>query len=166
VRWSTDIIAEISLISYHSVMDRPEAEDALEATGLCIKHDNHILYQSPVCEEICGDVINTECMKCNDNDTDSDFISEVDGHLCHFHRFEDSPNKKLTVIKSKNKEYKDILNQLSHSTLTDREKEIALLLFKQKTNAEIIESLLISKATLKTHINHIYKKIPSLKNLR
>ena len=42
--------------------------------------------------------------------------------------------------------------------LTNREKEIALLLIEGKDNDEICEQLVIASGTLKTHINNIYRK--------
>jgi DNA-binding CsgD family transcriptional regulator len=43
--------------------------------------------------------------------------------------------------------------------LSDREKEIFLLLYHGKRYKEIADSLFISVSTVKTHINHIYKKL-------
>ena len=43
--------------------------------------------------------------------------------------------------------------------LTDREKEIFLLLYHGKRYREIADTLFISVSTVKTHINHIYKKL-------
>lgn len=45
--------------------------------------------------------------------------------------------------------------------LTKREKEIVDLLLRKKTNKSISDELCISPATLKTHINHIFKKVPA-----
>jgi len=52
--------------------------------------------------------------------------------------------------------------------LTNREKEIAILLIKNLTRNEICDTLNISINTLKTHIRHIYKKldVTSKANLR
>ncbi len=43
--------------------------------------------------------------------------------------------------------------------LTAREKEIFLLLYQGKRYSEIAEMLFISLPTVKTHVNHIYKKL-------
>ncbi|MCG8555231.1 MAG: helix-turn-helix transcriptional regulator [Proteobacteria bacterium] len=44
--------------------------------------------------------------------------------------------------------------------LTKRELEVVDLVIKGKTNSEIARTLCISKATLKTHLNRVYRKIP------
>jgi ATP/maltotriose-dependent transcriptional regulator MalT len=44
--------------------------------------------------------------------------------------------------------------------LTNRELEITEHIIKGCSNSEIASQLNISKSTLKTHLNHIYKKIP------
>ncbi len=44
--------------------------------------------------------------------------------------------------------------------LTPREFQIVELVISKKSNREIAEQLYISEKTLKTHINHILKKVP------
>lgn len=46
--------------------------------------------------------------------------------------------------------------------LTKSETKIMLEVFKGKRNQEIADMLFISKATLKTHLNNIYKKLPEI----
>jgi DNA-binding NarL/FixJ family response regulator len=45
------------------------------------------------------------------------------------------------------------------ATLTDREREVLLLLAKGRSNAEIGGSLYISEATVKTHVSHVLAKL-------
>ena len=45
--------------------------------------------------------------------------------------------------------------------LTKSEMRVIELILQGRTNAQIAEQLYISKATLKTHINNVYKKLPS-----
>ena len=45
------------------------------------------------------------------------------------------------------------------NVLTRREREISEMIQKGYTNSEIQKKFTISKSTLKTHINHIYKKL-------
>lgn len=47
--------------------------------------------------------------------------------------------------------------------LTEREKEIVLLIIKRKKNIEIANELFVELSTIKSHINNIYKK-ESVKN--
>ena len=67
------------------------------------------------------------------------------------------PDKKLTS---------DLKMLLAKSRLTQREKEIALLISENRNNGEICAQLVISESTLKSHINNIYRKLPRLKTFR
>jgi DNA-binding NarL/FixJ family response regulator len=44
-------------------------------------------------------------------------------------------------------------------TLTDREREILVLIAHGLTNEEIAERLYLSMATVKTHVNHVFAKL-------
>ena len=63
-------------------------------------------------------------------------------------------------------------DELNHHGLPDifskREKEVASLLLQGKTTQETADSLFISPATVKTHIQHIYEKrtCETARNLR
>lgn len=49
--------------------------------------------------------------------------------------------------------------QAKLKTLSRKEREVLTLILEDKTNQEISDELFISLSTLKTHINHIYKKL-------
>jgi DNA-binding NarL/FixJ family response regulator len=59
-----------------------------------------------------------------------------------------------------------IIDQVDQTVFTPREKELVGYLLAGKTNAQIEKKWVVSKATLKTHLNHIYQKIPELRQLR
>ena len=42
--------------------------------------------------------------------------------------------------------------------LTEREQEVALLILHGKDNADIVQTLFITKNTLRTHLHNIYEK--------
>lgn len=48
---------------------------------------------------------------------------------------------------------------IEYQRLTDREREVLVLLGKGTTNAEIAESLFLSEATIKTHVSRILTKL-------
>jgi DNA-binding NarL/FixJ family response regulator len=45
------------------------------------------------------------------------------------------------------------------SELTDREREVLVLVARGKTNREIANDLVISEATARNHISHIFEKL-------
>ena len=61
---------------------------------------------------------------------------------------------------------KSFLSKVVADILTKKEVEIAEQVVEGKPNVEIQDALFISKSTLKTHLNNIYKKIPFLKKTR
>ncbi len=55
--------------------------------------------------------------------------------------------------------WKDFLGCLSEYSLTKREAEVAWLIYRKYTNAQIGEELFISETTVKKHAGHIYEKM-------
>lgn len=60
--------------------------------------------------------------------------------------------------KSKSPIYIDI-QEINNNGLTDREKEIAHLIINGISNQEIADTLFISRSTVKTHVQNIFKKL-------
>ncbi len=61
--------------------------------------------------------------------------------------------------------FSEKLPTLDEFRLTDREYEIAKLMLRGHSNQEICKLLFISRPTLKTHVNRIYRKCGSRKDL-
>lgn len=55
--------------------------------------------------------------------------------------------------------WKEFLECLSEYSLTRREAEVAWLIYRKYTNAQIGEELFISETTVKKHAGHIYEKM-------
>jgi DNA-binding CsgD family transcriptional regulator len=53
----------------------------------------------------------------------------------------------------------EALLQAKLKTLSRKEQEVLVLILELKNNQQICDELFISLSTLKSHINHIYKKL-------
>ncbi|HEY8270601.1 MAG TPA: helix-turn-helix transcriptional regulator, partial [Pseudobdellovibrionaceae bacterium] len=67
----------------------------------------------------------------------------------------------LTLIYPLENKHRIKMEYYREKNLTRSELNIVSLLLEGHSNSQIMERLFISKATLKTHINNIYKKIPA-----
>lgn len=66
--------------------------------------------------------------------------------------------QKVQAVVSKS-ETSEALFQAKLKTLSRKEQEVLALILAQKNNQQICDELFISLSTLKSHINHIYKKL-------
>lgn len=66
--------------------------------------------------------------------------------------------QKVQSVVSKT-ETSEALLQAKLKTLSRKEQEVLALILEQKNNQQISDELFISLSTLKSHINHIYKKL-------
>ena len=66
----------------------------------------------------------------------------------------------VTLIYPVNDKHSKELEYFRDKGLSKREREIVEMVVRGMTNSEIVKTLEISKATLKTHLNNIYKKLP------
>lgn len=81
-------------------------------------------------------------------------IKTDDGHQIYFRSIENEPA------------FKELLPKNEIVALTQTEMSVLEKVFLKKTNQEIADSLFICLATVKTHIAHLYQKIPKLKDWR
>ena len=146
--------------------------------AVCIAgHDGKVLFQNEACACLCPVTEGTVCQflstkshlsedhqanidttegmifrKCQTiGDTPVDVVTINDGKTLTtmFYPLTEHIQKQLALLK----EY----------DLSKRELEVAYLMLNGRLNDAIAKELFISKATLKTHINSIYKKIPKNK---
>lgn len=66
--------------------------------------------------------------------------------------------QKVKAVVSKTETAEAIL-QAKLKTLSRKEQEVLSLILEKKNNQQISDELFISLSTLKSHINHIYKKL-------
>ncbi len=71
---------------------------------------------------------------------------------------------RVNLLHPLRKTYDNWLKRFKGRGLSGREMEIVRLCLQGFTNAKITQKLFISKATLKTHLNNIYKKIPEIRS--
>lgn len=146
--------------------------------GICVKKlDQEVISQNEACKKLCGNMVGKICDKgCMSNyespdDAESN-LSEgmtlvknaiVDGSVIDAVIINDGKTL-TTIIYSLEKKMKTIdqnQEQLKSFGLTKSEVTIFTMVMRGSKNAQICKSLFISKATLKTHLNNIYKKLPA-----
>jgi len=148
---------------------------AKDDLGICVKDLNgKVLQQNKACLDTCGDclgkICTIACMELYAKDKTRQWNhwgSKVyensyvhDGYyditlLC-------SDMHMISLLQPLEKKYKKALSYYEGLNFTKREIEILFYVIKGASNIEICEKISISKATIKTHLNNIYKKISEL----
>lgn len=141
--------------------------------GMCVKKDQKVVFQNEECLRLCGDKHNTDCLYCTQEDL---LEAKRKGARLRYKVYDEDVrvivhhkkgDEEMTMLSSIEPHISDsILGFVSTTTLTKQEKEIVTYICEGYTNAEIQELLYISKATLKTHINHIHQKCPDIVEFR
>ncbi|MBP9709307.1 MAG: response regulator transcription factor [Oligoflexales bacterium] len=93
------------------------------------------------------------------NDTKVFSSQIIEGKTCDIVMFHVGDHLVSLLIDQKEKTAQK-LALFDEYSLTKREREILNHILSGKNNHEIAKELFISPATVKTHINNIYKKIP------
>lgn len=145
--------------------------------GLCVKDLNKtVLFQNDnsvkTCGSMAGQVCEKSCMNLYHQVEECAAISEgmklfkateVDGHKVDALVVNDG--QRITTLMYPLDENQDKFKKqeafFKQRGLTKSELRIMQMVMQGMTNASIAEKLFISKATLKTHLNNIYKKLPS-----
>jgi DNA-binding CsgD family transcriptional regulator len=137
--------------------------------GTCIKSsDKQVLFQNDLCLNICGNMVgkicNKGCMNAYAAVQGMTTIknSEVENVLVDAVVINNGETL-TTLIYPLVKSAEQLENEKNHLMtfgLTKSEIIIFSLVMKGIKNVNIQKELFISKATLKTHLNNIYKKLP------
>jgi len=150
-----------------------ELQKTLETSELavCVKDpEKRVLMQNDYCRGICGDRAGTiceqGCMALHTADTGRqwrDWGSRVYRNSRIFGNFYDvtllcSATSIITFLQPLHEKYEMALAYCREQGLTRREVEVIALTIRGISNLDICEALSISRATLKTHLNNIYRK--------
>lgn len=152
-------------------------KDLNKELGICIKKINQeVISQNDVCKNSCGDMVGKICEKgCMTNHVLSTNAetglaegmtlvknSIVDDSIVDAVVINDGET--LTTItyslEGKMKSVQHVQEELKNFGLTKSELTIFTMVLQGSKNSQICKTLFISKPTLKTHLNNIYKKLP------
>ncbi len=152
-----------------SILEKVFQEDKF---SVCIKDvTGKVLMQNKTCSEICGDYANKVCdigcmeLYTKDNSQQwqewgsrvykNSFVHNVYYDITLFC----SDEYLITFLQPLKEKYEQALNYYKNMSLTKREIQVLSCLVQGKSNLAIVAELSISKSTLKTHLNNIYRKI-------
>lgn len=145
--------------------------------GVCVKDQGkRVLYQNEICVKTCGsmlgDVCQKSCMKLYHQVEECSAVSEgmrlfkaaeVEGHRVDALIVNDGGHivTLLYPLDEDGEKFKKQETFFREKGLTKSEIKIMQMVMQGMTNTAIAGQLFISKATLKTHLNNIYKKLPA-----
>ncbi|KYG65133.1 helix-turn-helix transcriptional regulator [Bdellovibrio bacteriovorus] len=144
--------------------------------GVCVKdleqrvlfqNDNSIKTCGPMAGQICNKTCNALCKKIDECAAVSPGMHlfkdhEIDGQKVDITIVNDGERIMTFMYLLENQQESKLKQEafFREKGLTKSELRIMSMVLDGHTNAAIAEKLFISKATLKTHLNNIYKKLP------
>ncbi len=154
-------------------------KDALRknSTSICLlKKTNRVSFQNSTCKKLCGNYSGRACPQtcvqaCEKNlglrlgeQGFQHFSNQKIGNQFFDVLFFNAVPHRMVMLYPLQPKYDTWHQRFRDRDLSKREMEIADLCVQGLTNSRIIRKLCISKATLKTHLNNIYKKMPEARN--
>ncbi len=143
--------------------------------GFCIKDQNKkIIYQNKICVSICGlqheKICKIGCMQLYDNDQTQQWKESgscVYKNTYIHKQFFDitvlvSDDNLITFLQPLNVNHQQAISFYKDKGLSKRELTVITYVIQNYSNKNICQCLKISKATLKTHLNNIYRKVRDL----
>ena len=140
--------------------------------AVCVKDETgKVLMQNSLCSDICGDyhekICDIGCMKLYAKDESQQWQnwgSRIYNNTYVHGGYYDinllcSNEHLITFLQPLKEKYEMALIYYKEKGLTNQEMKIISYVVKGASNPEICIKLSISKATLKTHMNNIYKKV-------
>jgi len=155
-------------------------EQALEAAAIavCVKDsEQRVLTQNEQCRRVCGDqsgkVCNEGCMALYAGDRNQqwkDWGPRVYRNSLIHGSFHDvtllcGAERIITFLQPLREKYTQALEYFRDKGLTRRETEIISLTVQGIKNTDICNRLSISRATLRTHLNNVYRKFRDMGEL-
>ena len=141
--------------------------------GFCVKNKNRqVVFQNPVCMGHCHDKTDAVCSSGCMGRVGAENLDSPLGQGTYLLKNTTTPggnNCDAVVINTPDRIFtflyaatpgKQSVTLVGAETLTKREEEIFDLILHGYSNQQIIDKLFISRSTLKTHINNIYRKLP------
>jgi DNA-binding CsgD family transcriptional regulator len=146
----------------------------LNKVGICIKsQDETVEHQNELCIKTCGNQVGKKCEKgCmlhyKNSSVDAAFDRgfkllknlDSDGHSLDAVMFNDG-QKLTTLFYDKAEVLKNQMEFIKRFSLSKAELSVIEKFLAGYKSREIADQLFISKATLRTHLNNIYKKLPA-----
>jgi DNA-binding CsgD family transcriptional regulator len=152
-------------------------EESLQASDIavCVKNGNkEVIEQNELCRQICGECVGEICERgCMELYAEDNLLQWKDWGArvyknSHIHgAFFDvtlllSGKHIITFLQPLKDKYEQAIAYYQEKGLTRRETEVVSLTIRGDSNVDICQSLSISKATLRTHLNNIYRKLRDL----
>ena len=157
-------------------MEIPDIKELIfkqEGLGVCIKDNGgKVLYQNEASKRICGNCEGANCEKgCmllyrREDEKKAQVGSQtfqgvdIGGELCQVVMINDGKSL-ITFLLGLREKIQADMKYFDQYSLSKREFEILELVLQGLNNHAIGKKLFISVATVKTHLNKIYKKIPA-----
>ncbi|HEX7676302.1 MAG TPA: helix-turn-helix transcriptional regulator [Bdellovibrio sp.] len=145
--------------------------------GICVKdQDKTVLFQNDVSLRMCGNLTGQVCSKacmqlynqieeCSALSQGMKLFKSTDLEGSKVDAMVVNDGDKITTMFYPLESDQERIEKQEHffidRGLTKSEARIMQMVMQGLTNAQIAEKLFISKATLKTHLNNAYKKLPS-----
>ncbi|WP_413557237.1 helix-turn-helix domain-containing protein [Bdellovibrio sp. HCB209] len=145
--------------------------------GICTRNgSNEVIFQNEVSQKMCGPKVGGSCTSASCSEMCKQVESaapvqdgmklfkaqHVEGNLVDVMMVKDGDNMMTMLYPIQNEAEKAAAQQafFVNKGLTPSEIRIMQMAMQGMTNQAIADKLFISKATLKTHLNNAYKKLP------
>lgn len=146
-------------------------------SSICVlKTGREVVYQNQTCRKLCGNNSRNSCPQSCIISCEKVMKRKIPRDGMHYFSntkvgkeyfdvffFHDS-GYRVVILQPLRQKYDTWVKRFTNRGLSRRELDVAKLGLQGLTNSQIIKKLGISRATLKTHLNNIYKKVPEIRN--